>query len=156
MGYGVAAVLADAGQLGHIQELAGLTGRDFLAALRERIPVRLLKDRNSEVRFRDALSEGYKATLWDCEQRLQDLLKEPNRALFGIVEEFRDRVLRARSMEDEWRAIYQDARAEVWTDQFAALADHAVHMRTWSESVERLRDLLDRAAGPALGRAAAR
>jgi hypothetical protein len=90
----------------------------------------------------EALSETYKGTLWDCEQRLQDLLKEPNRALFGIVEEFRDRVLRSRRIQNEWRTIYQDVRAEVWADQFAALAESAVHLRLWNETVNELKDLI--------------
>jgi hypothetical protein len=92
---------------------------------------------------REALSETYQETLFECEQRLRDLLTEPNKALHGIVEEFRDRVLRSRRIQNEWRAIYQDMRTEIWADQFAALAESAVHMRTWNEAVQQLRNLLN-------------
>ncbi len=62
--------------------------------------------------------------------------------MFAIVEEFRDRVLRSRGIQDEWRAIYEDIRAEIWADQFAALAEKAVHLRTWNDAVQKLSGLL--------------
>jgi hypothetical protein len=80
----------------------------------------------------------YSEALTGCESALRDLLAEPNRAIFAIVEEFRDRVLRSRDIKDEWRAIYEDIRAEIWADRFAALAENAVHLRTWNEAVKHL------------------
>jgi hypothetical protein len=91
-----------------------------------------------EKEVREMLEATYREALYGCETALLDLLPEPNRALFAIVEEFRDRVLRARDVDTEWEAIYQDLRAEIWADHFAALAEKAVHLRTWNEAVQRL------------------
>jgi hypothetical protein len=91
-----------------------------------------------EKSVREMLELTYSKALGGCESALQDLLAEPNRAIFAIVEEFRDRVLRSRDIKDEWRAIYEDIRAEIWTGQFAALAENAVHLRTWNEAVKHL------------------
>ncbi len=192
----MAGVLAGPGRLGQICELSELEGREFLIGLAERIPARVRKDHDSEVKYalrillefdlsyrsliqhrvrdclnglqgdhpkieipagispppdatfiHDALSEAYKSALRECEQRLQELLKEPNRALFGIVEEFSDRVLRSRLTRNELQAIYQYLRAEVWTGQFAALAGNAMHLRTWNEAVRGLKDYLLRRVG---------
>jgi hypothetical protein len=88
------------------------------------------------------LDVAYQESLYGCESALRDLLAEPNRAVFAIVEEFRDRVLRSRLIQDEWRAIYEDIRAEIWAGQLAALAENAVHLRTWNEAVQRLSALL--------------
>jgi len=104
-----------------------------------------------EKSVRDMLESTYKTALSGCESALQDLLAEPNRAIFAIVEEFRDRVLRSRDIKDEWRAIYEDIRAEIWTGQFAALAENAVHLRTWNEAVKHLTGVLG--ADPAAGSA---
>ena len=104
-----------------------------------------LPDENS---VREMLESTYKAALTGCESALQDLLAEPNRAMFAIVEEFRDRVLRSRDIKDEWRAIYEDIRAEIWTGQFAALAENAVHLRTWNEAVKHLTGALGVDSGP--------
>jgi hypothetical protein len=107
-----------------------------------------LPDENS---VRDMLESTYKTALAGCALALKDLLAEPNRAIFAIVEEFRDRVLRSRDIKDEWRAIYEDIRAEIWAGQFAALAENAVHLRTWNEAVGCLTGTLgaDPAGGPA-------
>jgi hypothetical protein len=87
---------------------------------------------------RQMLEATYKEALYGCETALLELLPEPNRAVFAIVEEFRDRVLRARGVKREWEAIYQDLRAEIWAESFEALAEKAVHLRTWNEAVQRL------------------
>ena len=101
-----------------------------------------------EKTVREMLETTYKEALSGCESALQDLLAEPNRAIFAIVEEFRDRVLRSRDIKDEWRAIYEDIRAEIWTGQFAALAENAVHLRTWNEAVKHLAGALGSAGEP--------
>ena len=105
-----------------------------------------LPDENS---IRDMLESTYETALSGCKSALQDLLAEPNRAIFAIVEEFRDRVLRSRDIKDEWRAIYEDIRAEIWAGQFAALAENAVHLRTWNEAVRHLAGTLGTEPGPA-------
>jgi hypothetical protein len=92
---------------------------------------------------REMLEETYRAALFNVETALHDLLPEPNRAVFAIVEEFRDRVLRARDVDQEWMAIYQDLRADIWADKFAALGENAVHLRTWNEAVQRLAAMAD-------------
>jgi hypothetical protein len=90
------------------------------------------------VRIHEALSVNYDETLFECRRVLQNLQTEPHEAVFGIVEEFKDRVLRVAGIDSEWRAIYEDLRAEIWADRFAALAERAAHMRAWNEAVEQL------------------
>jgi len=96
-----------------------------------------------EKEVREMLEVTYREALFGCENALLDLLPEPNRAVFAIVEEFRDRVLRARGVDKEWEAIYQDLRADIWTGQFEALAEKAVHLRTWNEALQGLHSALD-------------
>jgi hypothetical protein len=96
-----------------------------------------------ENEVREMLHVTYQEALSGCASALKNLLPEPNRAVFAIVEEFRDRVLRARDVDKEWEAIYQDLRADIWAGQFAALAEKAEHLRTWNEAVQRLRSVLD-------------
>jgi hypothetical protein len=95
-----------------------------------------------EKTVREMLDYSYKEALYGCESALQGLLAEPNRAVFAVVEEFRDRVLRSRGIQDEWRVIYEDIRAEIWADRFAALAEKAVHLRTWNQAVQQLTAVL--------------
>jgi hypothetical protein len=96
-----------------------------------------------EKEVRAMLQVTYQEALSGCQDALMKLLPEPNRAVFAIVEEFRDRVLRARDVDKEWEAIYQDLRADIWAGQFEALAEKAMHLRTWNEGVQRLITVLD-------------
>ncbi len=91
---------------------------------------------------REALSVTYEETLARCRSTLQSMQTEPNEAMFGIVEEFQDRILRASGIKNEWQAIYQDLHAEIWADRFAALAERAGHLRAWNEATDKLRGSL--------------
>ncbi|UBU08846.1 hypothetical protein [Nonomuraea gerenzanensis] len=96
-----------------------------------------------EKTMREMLRISYEEALDRCDTALDGLTTEPNGAVFAIVEEFRDRVLRAEGSTDEWRAFYQDIRAELWSDTFSALAEQAGHLRVWDEAVQALASLLD-------------
>ncbi|SDL94194.1 hypothetical protein [Nonomuraea jiangxiensis] len=98
--------------------------------------------RVDEKTMREMLEITYEEALDRCDAALNDLLAEPSGAVFAIVEEFRDRVLRSEGVKDEWRAFYQDIRAQVWADQFEALAEQTVHLRTWNEAVRKVSSLL--------------
>jgi hypothetical protein len=103
--------------------------------------------------IRDTLEVTYKDSLRDCHSALKGILAEPSSALFAIVEEFKERVLRAADSEDEWRAFYMDVRAEVWAGPLGALAERSGQFRSWNQNVDDLRACLrtaphQPAAGP--------
>jgi hypothetical protein len=84
------------------------------------------------------LEVAHGEALYRCETALADLGSEPNGAIFAVVEEFRDRVLRSKGVEQEWRIFYENARVEVWSGQFKALAENAELFRRWNEEVATL------------------
>ena len=90
------------------------------------------------IQIREALQVTYEEALYQCETALRAILAEPNGALFAIVEEFADRVLRAHGLRDDWQAFYQDVRVEIWPERFAALAEDSGFFRKWGESVDGL------------------
>jgi hypothetical protein len=52
-------------------------------------------------------------------QPLFDLLWEPSAAIFAVVEEFQDRILRADKVKSyEWENLLMDHRAEIWAGDF--------------------------------------
>ncbi|WP_214105681.1 hypothetical protein [Acrocarpospora catenulata] len=91
---------------------------------------------------RELLDIAYQEALYRCETALSGLLSEPNSAVFAIVEEFRDRVLRSRRTPAEWEALYWRYRSEIWSAQFDALAADTVHLQQWNEAIERLKAML--------------
>ncbi|GAA0393169.1 hypothetical protein Acor_63370 [Acrocarpospora corrugata] len=91
---------------------------------------------------REYLDIAYQEALYRCEEALSGLLSEPNSAVFAIVEEFRDRVLRSRRTAEEWDALYWRHRSDVWSGEFDALAAETVHLQMWNEAIERLNTML--------------
>jgi energy-coupling factor transporter ATP-binding protein EcfA2 len=75
--------------------------------------------------------------VYRCETALDDFLAEPSQAAFAIVEEFLDRVLRAKDVKNEWRIFFQEVRAEVWPEEFKQLGEKTRSRQNWLDSVER-------------------
>ncbi|ARV61782.1 hypothetical protein BZZ01_26975 [Nostocales cyanobacterium HT-58-2] len=62
------------------------------------------------------LKIAYAETVGKCEKALKDLLCEPSQAIYAIVEEFIDCILRDQDVESEWRIFLQDARGQIWQE----------------------------------------
>jgi len=61
----------------------------------------------------------HKEALYNIQQSLEELLWEPSMAVFAIVEEFQDRVLRAEGVKErDWEYFMKDHKAEIWPSQF--------------------------------------
>jgi len=68
------------------------------------------------------LQQAYSDAINNCEKELKGLLREPSQAGFAIVEEFVDRVVRAKGVENEWRDFLWRERSKVWSDAFQRMA----------------------------------
>jgi hypothetical protein len=62
------------------------------------------------------LKIAYAETIGKCEKGLKELLSEPSQAIYAIVEEFIDCILRAQDVESEWRIFLQEMRGQIWQE----------------------------------------
>jgi hypothetical protein len=76
--------------------------------------------------------------LYQCETALDDLLAEPNQAAFAIVEEFLDRILRAKEVKNQWLIFLEELRSEIWSTEFEQLGERTRMRREWLDSVEQV------------------
>ncbi|MEM8722605.1 MAG: hypothetical protein AAGE84_25505 [Cyanobacteria bacterium P01_G01_bin.39] len=83
------------------------------------------------------LNSLHAEAIYKCESALDDLLAEPNQAAFAIVEEFLDRILRAKQVRQEWLKFLQEIYDQVWVDEFAQLAQYSKISQQWLAEVER-------------------
>ncbi|MGQ9866217.1 MAG: hypothetical protein ACUVSQ_08035 [Pseudanabaenaceae cyanobacterium] len=74
--------------------------------------------------------------LYECEQALDTFLCEPGQAIYAIVEEFVDRVLRAEGVKEEWQIFTERHSAEIWTTELAELTQHAKQQQEWQNVVQ--------------------
>ncbi|MEV6848318.1 hypothetical protein [Actinoplanes sp. NPDC051411] len=92
----------------------------------------------TEVRY--LLEELLSETLYDIQTELSKMVYEPSEAVFAVAEEFRDRVLRSETAQNEWRTTYESLRSEVCSDEFTALAENTALLTRWNTAVRRVAD----------------
>ncbi len=82
------------------------------------------------------LNSLHAEAVYKCEAALDDLLAEPNQAAFAIVEEFLDRILRAKQVRQEWLKFLQEIYDRVWTEEFAEFGKNNRVSQQWITEVE--------------------
>ncbi len=75
--------------------------------------------------------------VYECEQALEELFCEPSQAAYAIVEEFVDRVLRAKDVKNEWLIFLQEVRSDVWSTEFEKLGENSRLRREWLAIVDK-------------------
>jgi hypothetical protein len=84
------------------------------------------------------LEEHVAETFYNLGEALEPVLVEPQEAVFAVVEEYHDRALRVRAAEHGWQVVYRQLRAEVWPEQFQALAENTAVALQWKEALNAL------------------
>ena len=95
----------------------------------------------------DNLETLYKEAVYDCEQSLKGFFVEPSQASFAIVEEFSDRILRAKTARKEWKKFLRKKRHIIWSD-FAKLQEQSQSIQSWVKQLNAINtevEELDRA-----------
>ena len=75
--------------------------------------------------------------VYECEQALEELFCEPSQAAYAIVEEFVDRILRAKDVKNEWLIFLQEVRSDVWSTEFEKLGENSRLRREWLAIVDK-------------------
>ena len=83
------------------------------------------------------LNSLHAEAIYKCETALDDLLAEPNQAAFAIVEEFLDRILRAKQVRQEWLKFLQEIYDCVWVEEFEEFRHNSKISQQWMADVER-------------------
>ncbi|MGL5942545.1 MAG: hypothetical protein ACRC2S_19640 [Waterburya sp.] len=82
------------------------------------------------------LNSLHAEAIYKCETTLDDLLAEPNQAAFAIVEEFLDRILRAKQVRQEWLKFLQEIYNRVWVEEFEEFGHNSKISQLWMADVE--------------------
>ncbi|WP_036484412.1 hypothetical protein [Myxosarcina sp. GI1] len=83
------------------------------------------------------LTSLHSEAVYKCQNALDDLLAEPNQAAFAIVEEFLDRILRAKEVKKEWLKFLQEVYDRVWVEEFEEFGNNSKISQQWILEVER-------------------
>ena len=74
------------------------------------------------------------------EQALNQILCEPSTDAYFMVEEFVDRVIRAKNVQLEWRIFLRKESLKVWSE-FAQIEHRLQQQKTWRALVERAKEV---------------
>lgn len=107
----------------------------------------MLKEGAGSEDILENLETLYREAVYNCENSLKDFFVEPSQASFAIVEEFSDRILRAKTAKTDWKKFLRKKRHTIWSD-FGKLQEQAEFVQAWvrqldalSTEVEELRNI---------------
>ncbi len=89
------------------------------------------------VRISDRLNDKYREVISKVRERLcHEMNGDPCRAIFALVDEFKDRMVRREGIEKEWKSFLREYRSAAWPDIFGRFADESVGCAEWRKEIE--------------------
>lgn len=84
----------------------------------------------------NGLLSHYKEAVYGVRKKLQgDMVVDPSRAIFALIEEFRDRAVWAQDIENEWRGFLSVHRGQIWPVQFGKREKFRQLLGRWQRSI---------------------
>jgi hypothetical protein len=81
------------------------------------------------------LSKAQSEAVNKCEKELKTLLTEPSQAGFAIIEEFIDRILRAKGVDYEWQVFLKEVAPDIWGGDFDVARESAQLRKEWIQKI---------------------
>lgn len=104
-------------------------------------PVTAIAPRNEDARKAEDVARGlrsfYERVVWSVRKLLREEMEnDPMRALFSMVEETRDRLVRARDIERQWESLLYPRRGEIWPHEFNRFAVASAQRLAWQSAID--------------------
>lgn len=85
----------------------------------------------------NGLNEYYRETVYDVRKKLnEEMQNDPADAIFALVEEIKDRFVRAKGIEDEWEDFLYPIRGQVWAEEFGDIANEIALRNQWQTAID--------------------
>jgi len=85
-----------------------------------------------------ALNNAYQETVFKVKEKLiEEMDKDPSYAIFALVEEVKDRLVRTKDIEDEWYDFLYPIRAKVWPEIYKALEADIALRKQWKDALDK-------------------
>ncbi|OQW93923.1 MAG: hypothetical protein BWK79_08590 [Beggiatoa sp. IS2] len=84
----------------------------------------------------NGLISHYKEAVYGVRKKLQgDMVVDPSRAIFALIEEFRDRAVWTQDIENEWRSFLSIHRGQIWPVQFGKREKFRQLLGRWQKTI---------------------
>lgn len=85
-----------------------------------------------------ALTEAYRRVVFEVRQVLTDAMySDPLKAVFALIEEFKDRMVRTKGVEKEWKNFLREHRSEAWPQEFDRFQAETGFSNSWKRCIEK-------------------
>lgn len=85
-----------------------------------------------------ALEIDYDKAIYTIKPALEELLCEPNEAVYAMVEEFIDNVIRQKDIQKEWRNFLRGIRGKIWADIFDKKEQDRQMREEWMKAINQV------------------
>jgi len=85
----------------------------------------------------DGLDNAYKGTLFQVRAKLIEMDEDPGYSIFTLVEDFKDRVIRTKDIEDEWDEFLYPLRAQIWAEKYKAQEEILTLYNGWKDAIDK-------------------
>ncbi len=121
----------------HLDVLTNVTATSGQSPAEDAEPPTLSVNSNTTAEeILEALRIDYDKAVNRIKPALEEFLSEPSQAVYGMVEEFVDNVIRQEDIEDEWQDFLIPMRGKLWPDEFGKPERERQQRKQWLEMVE--------------------
>jgi len=83
------------------------------------------------------LDSHYQQTIYQLRKKFSEKMQEdPANAIFALVEEIKDRLVRAKGIKDEWKSFLDPIREQLWTEELSRFNKEIALRKQWRNAVE--------------------
>ncbi len=83
------------------------------------------------------LDSHYQQTIYQLRKKFSENLQDdPANAIFALVEEMKDRLVRAKGIKDEWKSFLDPIREELWVDELSQFNKEIALRKQWQNALD--------------------
>ena len=83
------------------------------------------------------LDSHYQQTIYRLRKKFSEKMQaDPANALLALVEEVKDRLVRAKGIKEEWKSFLDPIRSQLWTEEFSRFDKEITLRKQWRTAIE--------------------
>jgi hypothetical protein len=83
------------------------------------------------------LDSHYQQTIYRLRKKFSEKMQaDPANALLALVEEVKDRLVRAKGIKEEWKSFLDPIRSQLWAEEFSRFDKEIVLRKQWRTAIE--------------------
>ncbi len=83
------------------------------------------------------LDSHYQQTIYQLRKKFSEKMQtDPANAILALVEEIKDRLVRARGIKEEWKSFLDPIREQLWADELSRFNKEIALRKQWQNALD--------------------